>query len=643
MRTRAGHWNSRSGCCRIPVAPAMLQNSRMAHALSLSRRSLLQALPLSLLTWPGSARAAGSFALYNAPKYAEGFTHFDYVNPRAPIGGTLWLTPPSSAGSFDKLNPFTLRGTAPPGLASLVFESLMMPSWDEPNSIYGLLAEDVAVAADGLSVRFRLHPAARFSTGDAVTAEDVCHSFDTLTGASAAPGIKVQFGDVARVMAEGARHVRFLFRRANHELPLIVGGMPVFSRKWGAGKTFDQVVNDPPIASGPYRVERVSQNRDIVYARRDDYWGWMLPSRRGQFNFARVGYKLYRDDTARLEAFKAGDFDLIQEFIAKNWVRQYNGSKFKSGELIKRALPNHNPAGFQGMVMNLRRPLFQDWRVRKALALALDFQWLNRMLFYGEYARIHGYFANSPFEAKGVPDADEIALLRPLRAQLRSTVFGPLPTLPSTDYPGSLRANLLAARGLLRDANWHYRDGALRNARGEAFAFEYLDSQGAMARIMAPYAQALEKLGISLRYRQVDFALYQRRMDRFEFDMTTVRYLGSPSPGNELRDRFGSAAASVEGSDNAWGLRSAAVDELIGHVVQAQTWPELVAACKALDRVLVCGWYSVPQWYAAQHRVAYRARLFGIPDTLPLYYEPESWAIACWWALPGHLSNPELR
>jgi microcin C transport system substrate-binding protein len=613
----------------------------MAHAFSLSRRSLLQALPLGLVPWARSACAADGYALYGAPKYPPGFSYFNYVNPQAPIGGTLWLTPPSSAGSFDKLNPFTLRGTAPPGLGSLVFETLMTPSWDEPNSIYGLLAEDIEVAADGLSVRFRLHPAAKFSTGDAVTAADVCHSFNTLTGSSAAPGIKVQFGDVARVVAEDAQHVRFLFRRANHELPLIAAGMPVFSHKWGAGKTFDQVVSDPPVASGPYRIERMSQNRDIIYARRDDYWGWMLPTRRGQFNFARIGYKLYRDDTARLEAFKAGDFDLIQEFIAKNWVRQYNGPKFQSGELIKRALANHNPAGFQGMVMNLRRPLFQDSRVREALALALDFQWLNRMLFYGQYTRIHGYFANSPFEAKGAPDADELALLEPLRAQLRPTVFGPLPTLPSTDRPGSLRANLLAARSLLRASGWHYRGGALRNARGEAFAFEYLDSQGSMARVMAPYAQALEKLGISMQYRQVDFALYQRRMDRFEFDMTTVRYLGSPSPGNELRDRFGSAAASVEGSDNVWGVRSAAVDVLIGHVVRAQTWAQLVAACRALDRVLVCGWYSVPQWYAAQHRVAYRAKRFGMPDTLPLYYEPESWAIACWWALAPQLPNAE--
>ena len=606
----------------------------MAHALSLRRRALLRVFPMAMLPWAAKAGAAEAMALYDAPKYPPGFTHFDYVNPHAPVGGDLWLTPPSRAGSFDKLNPFTLRGTAPPGLGALVFETLMTSSWDEANSVYGLLADDVIVAPDRLSARFRLHPRARFSNGEAVRPADVQASFETLTGPRAAPSIKAQFADIVRAVAEDARHVRFEFRRPNHELPLIAAGMPVFSRKWGGGKPFDEIVNEAPIASGPYAIASTSQNRDIVYARRADYWGWDLPTRRGQFNFARIGYKLFRDETARLEAFKAGDFDLIQEFIAKNWARQYTGPKFASGELVKRELPNHNPAGFQGMVMNLRRPLFQDVRVRHALALALDFDWLNRMLFYGQYKRIHGYFANSPFEAKGQPGADELALLHPLRAELPADVFGALPTLPRTDPPGSLRANLLAARDLLRQAGWHYRDGALRNARGEAFVFEYLDSQGSMARVMAPYAQALERLGIRMQYRFVDFALYQRRLDGFDYDMTTARYLGSPSPGSELRERFGSKAAMIEGSDNVWGIRDPAVDALIDRVLRAKTWTQLVAACRALDRVLVCGWYSVPQWYAATHRVAYRAGLFGMPATLPLYYEPESWAMACWWALP---------
>lgn len=615
-----------------------MQNSRMAHALSRplspDRRRLLQGLPLAVLgfgqAWASSA-GQGAYALYDQPKYSPDFTHFDYANPHAPVGGSLVLTPPTVGGSFDKLNPFTLKGNAAPGLNTLVFESLMTPSWDEPNTMYGLLAEDIAVAADGLSVQFRLDPRARFSNGDAVTAHDVVYAFTTLTSSEAAPQFASLYADVAQAVALDARQVRFTFKRRNHELPILLAGLPVFSPKWAAGRPFSSVI-DTPIASGPYRIARQSQQRDITYARRADYWGWHLPTRRGQFNFAEITYKLYLDGTARLEAFKAGEFDLLQEFIARNWARQYRGPGFDSGALIKLELPNHNPAGFQGFVVNLRRPQFQDVRVRQALALALDFQWLNRMLFYGAYKRIEGYFANTPFEAHGTPGVDELALLQPLRAQLPPAVFGALPRMPSTNPPGSLRANLLKARALLVQAGWHWRDGALRNARGQALVIDYLDAQGAMSRIISVYAQALSRLGITLNYRLVDFALYQQRMDTFDFDMTTIRYGGSTSPGNELFDRFGSRAAGVQGSDNVWGLRDPAVDALIEKVVAATTMRELQAACRALDRVLVCGWYSVPQWYSDTFRVAIAAHKFAWPKTLPLYYQPESWAVQCWWA-----------
>lgn len=609
----------------------------MAHAISIPRRRLLQAAPA--LLWPVAARAGG-YALFGAPRYGAGFTHFDYVDPNAPVGGSLWLTPPTRNGSFDQFNPFILRGSSAPGLNSLVFESLLVSSWDEPNSMYGLLADDVEVASDGRSARFRLHPAARFSNGDRVDAAAVVHSFDVLRGPMVAPPVRAQYVDVLRAVAEGPRHVRFEFARADRQLALIVASMPVFSPRWGAGRAFDALVDAPPIASGPYRIARTSQQRDIAYARRADYWGWSLPTRRGQYNFAEIGFKLYRDETARLEGFKAGDFDLIQSFIAREWVRAYIGPRFRDGELIKRLLPNHNPAGFQGFVMNLRRPLFQDPRVRHALALALDFDWLNRMLFYGEYRRIHGYFSNSPFDATGAPGPEERALLEPLRGQVPPAVFGPLPRLPGTRPPGSLRANLLAARGLLREAGWWVRNGALRNARGEAFTFEYLESQGSLAPVIAPYADALARLGITLRYRQVDYAIYQERIEGFDFDMTTIGYAGSPSPGVELRDLYGSAAADASGSMNLWGIRSPAVDALIDAVARARTETQLTAACRALDRVLVCGWYSVPHWYAANHRIAYAAGRFGMPATLPLYYAPEEWAAACWWSAQGESHAP---
>ncbi|MGE0072591.1 MAG: extracellular solute-binding protein, partial [Thiomonas sp.] len=604
----------------------------MAHALSHPvdpmRRALLHAALLGLAA-PAAAQAlAGgqpAYALYGRPKYPPGFSHFDYVDPRAPVGGRLLLTPNSVAGSFDTLNPFALKGSAAPGLGTLVFETLMTGSLDEPNTVYALLADDVAVADDGLSVQFRLNPRARFANGDAVTAQDVAFSFAQLTGNTGAqPQWASLYADVAEVRTPDARHVQFRFKRRNRELPMLLAGLPVFSPKWLAGRKLGEV-RDAPIASGPYRIARQVQQRDIFYARRADYWGWQLPVRRGQCNFAEVGYKLYLDGTARLEAFKAGEFDLIQEFIARNWARQYQGGGFADGRLLKLELPTSNPAGFQGFVFNLRRPQFQDVRVRHALALALDFQWLNRLLFYGAYQRIEGYFANTPFEAHGKPGADELALLDPLRGELSPCVFGELPRMPSTDpppgrpkagsapsggsagstsawgqstSPHSLRGNLLQARALLQQAGWHWRDGALRNASGQALRIEYLDSQGAMNRIVSVYAQALEKLGIALTYRQVDFALYRQRMDTFDFDMTTVRFGGSLSPGNELLDRFGSKAAGIEGSDNVWGIRSAAVDRLIAQIIAANDERQLEAACRALDRVLVCGWYSVPQWYS---------------------------------------------
>jgi len=612
----------------------------MAHALSHpvdpARRALLQAALLGLAA-PAMAAAtlAGgepAYALYGRPKYPPGFSHFDYVNPHAPVGGRLLLTPSSVAGSFDTLNPFALKGTAAPGLGTLVFETLMTGSLDEPNTVYALLAEDVAVAEDGLSVQFRLDPRARFANGDAVTAPDVAFSFAQLTGNTGAqPQWASLYADVAEVRASDARHVQFRFKRRNRELPMLLAGLPVFSPKWLAGRKLGDV-RDAPIASGPYRIDRQVQQRDIFYARRADYWGWQLPVRRGQFNFAEVGYKLYLDGTARLEAFKAGEFDLIQEFIARNWARQYQGGGFADGRLLKLELPTSNPAGFQGFVFNLRRPQFQDVRVRHALALALDFQWLNRLLFYGAYQRIEGYFANTPFEAHGKPGADELALLDPLRSELPPCVFGELPRMPTTDPPHSLRGNLLQARALLQQAGWHWRNGALRNKSGEALRIEYLDSQGAMNRIISVYAQALEKLGIALTYRQVDFALYRQRMDTFDFDMTTVRFGGSLSPGNELLDRFGSKAAGIEGSDNVWGIRSAAVDRLIAQIIAAGDERQLQAACRALDRVLVCGWYSVPQWYSKVFRIAITAGKFAWAKTLPLYYQPESWAATCWWA-----------
>lgn len=581
------------------------------------------------------AHARYAIAQYGEPKYPPGFTHFDYVNPDAPRQGTLVLANPDRRTSFDKFNPFTLRGTSAPGIDSLIFETLTVGSADETSSAYGLLADDIDVAPDGMSVTFHINPKARFSNGDPVTAADVKYSFDTLVGPKAAPWFKVYWGDVARAVVLGRLRIRFDFKRRSSELPIIVGQIPVFSPKWGAGpdgkaKPFDQLAFDTPIGSGPYLIERYEAGRRITYKRNPHYWGDDLPVRRGMFNFERIVYKLYSDDTARLEAFKAGEFDAIVEYRARNWARGYVGKKFRDGELVKRQFAHHNGAGMQGFIVNLRRPLFQDLRVRKALDLALDFQWLNRRLFYNQYTRIDSYFSNSDLAATGMPSPAELALLDPLRSQLDPAVFGPMTVQPTTTPPHSLRGNLRQARELLAQAGWTYRDGALRNAKGEPFDFEILEDGGAMGPVITAYIRNLAKLGIRAHQRTTDFALYQKRLEEFDFDMISLRYPDSQSPGAELFDRFGSASADVKGSDNLMGLKSPAVDQLVGDLVRARTQDALVTAAHALDRVLMHGYYVVPHWYSDHHSIAYRSTL-AFPRRLPRYYTAEGWIISTWW------------
>lgn len=597
------------------------------------------ALVFGLSAMP-SAHAVHAIAQYGEPKYAQGFAHFDYVNPDAPKGGTLVLANPDRLTSFDKFNPFTLRGNAAPGLGML-FESLTTGSLDEVASAYGLLADDIRIAPDALSVTFHINPKARFSNGDPVTAEDVKFSLETLKSRQAAPSMQAYFSEITRAVVVDPSTIRFEFRTNNRELPLIAGGMPVFSHKWGLRPdgsriAFDQLAFEQPIGSGPYVIDHYSNGRTITYKLDPNYWGKDLPVRVGTHNFERVTFKLYSDDVARLEAFKAGEYDALVEYVARNWVRRDVGKRFDSGELIKREFPHHNGTGMQGFVLNLRKPAFQDVRVRRALDLALDFQWLNRMLFYSQYRRIDSWFANTQLQAKGLPSPGELALLEPWRHVLDPAVFGPPPVQPDTSPPGSLRANLLKARALLAEAGWTYRDGALRNEKGEPFTFEVLDDTSASAQwapIMAQYTQALARLGIRVNYRSVDFALYQKRLDAFEFDMTTIKFPDVQVPGAEQVDRFGSKAADEPGSGNLLGLKSPAVDAILKALTQAQTLQQLLDATHALDRVLMHGYYVVPQWYSATHRVAYKNTL-AYPAKLPLYYGANDWIISTWWFKP---------
>jgi len=596
----------------------------------------LSLLWLCLPSWAGHA-----YGQFGDIKYPSKFRSFDYVNPLAPKGGELVLVSPSRLSSFDKYNPYTLKGNAAPGLAGLVFETLLIGTLDEPNTAYGLLAEDVSLAADKRSVTFRLRSEARFHNGDSVLADDVKHSFDKLTSKEAAPQFRTLYSEVLGIKVLDARTVRFDFSRVNPELPLILGNLPIFSRKWGltdgVAKPFDKIVTDLPIGSGPYKVGRVVFGRDISYDRDPNYWGSDLNVRRGQYNFDRITYRLYKDNTAQLEGFKAGEFDLIQSFIAREWARAYTGKAFKTGQLVKRELQHGNAGDFQGFLFNTRLPKFQDVRVRQAIGLAMDFEWMNRQLFYNAYRRVRGYFVASDFEATELPDADELTLLTPLRHQLSPRVFdAAVPLPPHTEIDPAtgetLRDHLRQAKTLLAEAGWVYRDGALRNAQDEVFSLEFLDNSGSMGRVVTPYAKNLEKLGFVVNYKVVDFAILQKRLDVFDFEIISNRTVGSESPGTELMDRFGSKAASTEGSGNLMGVRDPAVDALLEKVVTAKTRPQLIIAVRALDRVLRHGHYAVPHWYGGVHRVAWRQGRFEQPPVTPRYYQPENWAVSTWWA-----------
>lgn len=573
-----------------------------------------------------------AFAVYAmgmgyTPKYPADFQHFDYVNPDAPKGGDLVL---SGFGAFDSLNPYLLKGIAADGLGVLVFETLLEKSLDEPFSEYGLLADDFALADDGLSVTFHINPKARFSNGKPVTAEDVKFSFDTLMSKAAHPQYRIYYADVEAAVVLDRLTVRFDFKHRNRELHMIVGEIPVFSKDWLAGKAFDETGKAVPIGSGPYVVDDFDLGKTVSYRRNPDYWARDLPVRKGMYNFATVTYKYYRDTTVALEAFKAGEFDFFFENHSKRWARDHVGPKYDSGEIVKRELSHSNNAGMQGFAINTRRDKFKDVRVRKALALAFDFNWSNKNLFYNQYVRADSYFSNSELAATGVPSADELKLLEPFRAQLPDSVFAPVQPPPDSTQPGGIRANLKRARDLLAEAGWMVQDGVLKNAKRDVFTIDVLLAQKGFERIFGPYANNLKRLGIEMNYRTVDTSLYQQRNDNFDFDMVVSNFSQSMSPGNELRSMFNSESANTKGTRNLPGISSPVVDALVDAVINSENREQLVTATHALDRVLLAGHYLVPNWYIDKHRVAYRD-IFGIPQTLPLYYEPEGWLLKSWW------------
>ncbi|MBF0438514.1 MAG: ABC transporter substrate-binding protein [Magnetococcales bacterium] len=580
---------------------------------------------LFLLTPP--AQADHGLSLDGVLKYPHDFKGFDYTSPDAKPGGTLTL---HAIGGFDKMNPYILKGSAPDFLEPLVFEHLMVPSMDEPFSQYGLLAQKVEVAEDGLSMTFHLDPEARFSDDSPLTAEDVKFSLETLQSPKAHPSYQSYWQDIVGADVVSSHVIRFRFRQANRELPLIAGEIPVFSRDFFAKHPFDQGDLTTPLGSGPYLVEDVKAGKVLTYRKNPKYWGKNRPVNRGFYQFERIVLKFFKDPVVALEGFKAGEFDFMYENNSKQWARDYEGPKFTQGLIKKETLPHKRGAGMQGLIFNIRRPIFQDIRVRKAFSLALDFEWSNENLFYGQYTRSTSYFSNSEMAAQGTPSPEELALLKPLSKDLDPAVFGPVQLPPSTTPPNSLRQNLREAAKLLKEAGWTLgADQRLVNGQGNPFEVEALLATPAFERILAPYAANLQKLGITLKYRTVDPSLYQSRVHDFDYDMIVNGFEQSQSPGNEQRDKWHSSSADIKGSHNRIGIKDPAVDALVEKIIYAKSRKELVTACRALDRVLLAGHYLVPNWHLTYFRLAYWDR-FDRPKSLPLYYSPESWLMS-WW------------
>ncbi len=567
-------------------------------------------------------------AMHGAPKYAPDFPHVSYVNPDAPKGGALRR---GLQGTYDSLNPFILKGSPAAGRHH-VFESLLKRVWDEPFTLYGLIAETVETPEDRRWVEFTLRPEARFHDGTPITVDDVIFTYETLRAEGRA-NMRLFYAKVARVDRVGARGVRFTFdpAQADRELPLLMGLMPIISKAYYAERTFDETTFEPPLGSGPYRVASIDPGRVITYERVEDYWGEDLAINRGQDNFDTIRYEYFRDGNVLMEGFKSGAFDFRAEGSAVQWATGYDFPAVSDGRVKREELVNQRPAGMRALVFNTRRDLFADPKVREALGYAFDFEWINANLLHGAFERTTSFFANSELAAEGAPSAEERALLEPWRGQIPDAAFEEAAMPPATNGSGNVRANLRIARRLLQEAGWVVRDRAMvRASDGTPFAFEVLLVFPENERIALTFARNLERLGIKVRVRTVDTAQYEFRRQTYDFDMIFHTWHVSLSPGNEQAHYWGTAAADQDGTRNYIGIKSAAVDGLIEQVTASRDRRALVTAMRALDRVLRAGHYVVPLYHQRVDRVSYWDK-FARPETIPTY----GFVLESWWAKDG--------
>ena len=554
-------------------------------------------------------------SMFGALKYPPGFKNFEYVNPNAPKGGLVRM---EARGTFDTLNSFTIKGSSAAGLG-LIYDTLMESSRDEAFAEYGLLVESALVANDLSSVSFMLRKQARWHDGKPVTADDVAFSLNILKS-KGAPFYRFYYANVEKAEVLSPHKVKFIFKgRKNRELPLIIGQLPILPKHHWQGRDFERTTLEPPLGSGPYKIGKVDPGRSITFERVADYWGRNLGVNKGRYNFDAIRFEYYRDPTVALEAFKANAFDFRQENTAKVWATQYNFPAIAKGKVIRETLANNNPTGMQSFAFNVRKSKFQNRRVREALALTFDFEWANKNLFFGQYTRTRSYFSNSELAATKIPAGAELRFLEPLRGQIPAEVFTKEFKLPKTDGSGRSRRQLRQAKRLLETAGWFVKDSKLTNSEtSEVMALEFLLVNQGFARIVAPIQRAMERLGIKVEVRVVDTSQYINRIRNFDFDVIVGSWGQSLSPGNEQRDFWGSAAAVRPGSRNYIGIKDPAIDKLIDQIIFASSRGELVAATRALDRVLLWNHFVIPNWHINSYRIAYWNR-FSRPAIKPKY------------------------
>ncbi len=562
-------------------------------------------------------------AMHGEVKYGSNFRSFDYVNPKAPKMGTLGL---HSIGTFDSFNNFIVKGN-PVANIDLIYNTLTTSSADEPFSQYGELAEEIYMPEDRSWVAFKLRPEARWHDGKQVSVEDVIWTFNTLV-TDGEPFFRFYYGNVQDVIKAGDDIVRFNFKNGeNRELPLILGQLTVLPKHYWKERDFNKTTLEPPLGSGPYRVKKFEPGRSLNLERETAYWGKQIPSHKGKFNFNEIRIDYYRDSDISLEAFKSGEYDYRLENSSKNWATGYDIPAVSEGLLTKKLFNHNRPAGMQGFVYNTRRPIFNDLRVRQALALAFDFEWSNQNLFYGQYTQSRSYFDNSELAATGLPSKKELELLNPLRNNLPREVFTTSYAPSKGGGPRAMRANLRKANQLLNEAGWVITDGKRVNSEnGNLFEFEVLLVQPGFERIVLPFTRYLEKLGIEVRVRTVDTSQYRQRLNTYDYDMIVSSFGQSLSPGNEQRSFWGSNTAAMEGGRNYIGITNPAIDVLVEHIIEAKDREELVTATRSLDRALQWGHWVIPHWHIAYDRIAYWDK-FGHPTITP----PNGVQLMTWW------------